>query len=126
VTSDNHGVNKLITIAVEKCDEGKRLDIFLTSDNQIPSRSFAQDLITRKLVKINKKATSKNYQIKEGDKITIQIPPPDVLDVSPESIPIDIIYEDEDLIVVSKPAGMVVHPSHGLSVLSPALSLFHP
>jgi len=113
VTSNNHGENKLITIAVGKCDEGKRLDVYLTSDDQIPSRSFAQDLITRKLVKINEKNTSKNYQIKEGDKITIQIHPPDVLDVSPESIPIDIIYEDEDLIVVSKPAGMVVHPSHG-------------
>lgn len=113
MVSDNQGENKLKKIIVEKCDEGKRLDVYLASNDQIPSRSFAQDLIIGQLVKINGKTSSKNYQLKEGDKITIQIPPPTVLDISPECIPVDIVYEDEDLIVVSKPAGMVVHPSHG-------------
>jgi len=113
VTNNDPGENKSINMIVKKSDEGKRLDVYLASDDRIQSRSIAQDLIARQMVEINKKTTSKNHHVKEGDKIVVRIPPPDIMDVSPEPIPIDVYYEDEDLMVVSKPAGMVVHPSHG-------------
>lgn len=113
MTNNDPGENKSINMIVKKSDEGKRLDVYLASDDRIQSRSIAQDLIARQMVEINKKTTSKNHHVKEGDKIVVRIPPPDIMDVSPEPIPIDVYYEDEDLMVVSKPAGMVVHPSHG-------------
>lgn len=100
-------------LIVQKVDDGKRLDVFLAKDTHIPSRSFAQNLISLGLVQVEGRVVTKHYHVKEGEKIVLQIPPPKDLEVSPEPIKLDIHYEDEDLIVLSKPAGMVVHPAHG-------------
>lgn len=118
-----------LVVPLEK--QGQRLDIFLASHPKIPSRNFAQHLITHGLVKIDGKVVHKHHKIQGGEKIEVLIPPPTELELVPEEIPLKIIYEDDDLIVVSKPTGMVVHPSmghdkgtlvHALLARSPLLS----
>lgn len=103
--------------------KGERLDIFLAGHPKIPSRSFAQHLIARGLVKVDGRLVHKHHRILPGEKVEIVMPPPEELELVPEEIPLKIVYEDNDLIVVSKPAGMVVHPSagHGRGTLVHAL-----
>jgi len=104
---------KKITLEIEDNDEGKRLDSFLAHQKVVPSRSFAQRLISEGFVKIDGKPTTKNHRLKKDETVFIEIPPPKPSLVIPENIPLNIIYEDEDLIVLSKPVGLVVHPSYG-------------
>ncbi|HDP69406.1 MAG TPA: RluA family pseudouridine synthase [Actinobacteria bacterium] len=94
-------------------DEGKRLDSFLALYEAIPSRSFAQNLIQKGFVKVNDKLTSKNHRLNKGEIVSFEIPPPELSSMVPEKISLNIKYEDKDIIVISKPAGLVVHPSHG-------------
>ena len=75
--------------------------------------SHAQKLIANGDVVVNDEAVSKNYKCKSGDIIKVTIPEPVLLDIKPENIPLDIVYEDDDLLVVNKPKGMVVHPAPG-------------
>ncbi|HEY3374336.1 MAG TPA: RluA family pseudouridine synthase [Candidatus Aquicultor sp.] len=96
-------------------DAGERLDVFLSKNPDITSRSFAQTLIDRGLVLVDGKHLAKNYRVQNGQIIDVTIPPPELTEIQPENIPLDIKYEDNDLIVLSKPAGMVVHPAHGHS-----------
>lgn len=104
---------KTLTRRVESEDSGVRLDVFLAREEVIPSRSFAQKLIDEGLVAVGGRPTDKHHKLKEGEVVVCAIPPPSELFVEPESIPLDIRYEDEDLLVVMKPAGMVVHPARG-------------
>ncbi len=93
-----------------------RLDLWLTEQLPDFSRSRWQKLISQKHIQIqNRVCTDKQYRLKPGDRVCVSIPPPDSLDLIPESIPLDILYEDEYLLIVNKPAGMVVHPSAGHS-----------
>lgn len=92
--------------------KGARLDIFVSETAEI-TRSAAQKLIEDGNVTVNGKTTAKNYKLREGDNIEIEIPEAEMLSVEPEDIPLDILYEDEDVIVVNKPQGMVVHPAVG-------------
>lgn len=100
-----------MTIGAE--DAGERLDLFLSKRSDIPSRSFAQHLISRDLVCVDGRVVGKNYHLKKGEIVSFKIPPPEEISLVPEDIPLDILYEDDDVIVLSKPAGMVVHPAHG-------------
>mgnify|MGYP000964890012 CR=1 FL=1 len=100
-----------ITLIAE--DEGLRLDTWLTDKLKDYSRSYIQKLMEDELVLVNGKARKANYRIKTGDEIHVSIPEPEKLDVKPEKIELEILYEDEDLIVVNKPKGMVVHPAAG-------------
>ncbi|MEW6188871.1 MAG: RluA family pseudouridine synthase [Actinomycetota bacterium] len=100
-------------IVVKASDVGQRLDAFLAKRRKIPSRSFAQNLISQGLVQVNGKIMTKHHRLKKGETISLTIPPPDEPKILPELIPLNIIYEDEDIIVLSKPAGMVVHPAYG-------------
>lgn len=104
----------------------QRLDIFLTSKFENFSRSYIQTLIKNNLVSVNDKNAKSNYILKPNDNIKIKIPKPQNLSVSAENIPIDIIYEDNEIIIVNKKQGMVVHPGAGnfSSTLVNAL-LFH-
>lgn len=104
---------KVKHLTVGEADAGSRLDVFLAHHAQLPSRTFAQTLILGGLVQVKGKVVSKNYHVKEGDTIVLQIPPPEVSEVSPEPITLNVLFEDDDLIVLSKPTGMVVHPAHG-------------
>ncbi len=92
---------------------GKRLDAYLAAAIPDLSRNYAEMLIGDNRVTVNGKETLKKYKVKEGDRIVIDYPEPRRIDVTPENIPLDIVYEDQDVIVVNKPRGMVVHPSAG-------------
>lgn len=95
-------------------EEGKRIDQFLARRDLEISRSQVQKLITGGNVTINgKPALKANFRVKAGDRINILIPEPRKLEIRPEPIPLSVIYEDRDLIVVNKPKGMVVHPAAG-------------
>ncbi|WP_132243022.1 RluA family pseudouridine synthase [Marinisporobacter balticus] len=95
-------------------DEEKRLDLYLSDALADMSRSFIQKLIEKGKIKINGKPIKiKKHKIKANDVIEIEIPEPERLKIEAENIPVEIIYEDDDLLVVNKPQGMVVHPAPG-------------
>ncbi|NPA12915.1 MAG: RluA family pseudouridine synthase [Aquificae bacterium] len=103
-----------LTFKVSEEEAGKRLDQFLAKVYPEFSRSFHQKIIKDGFVKVDEKTVKKpSAKIKEGWNITLTIPPPPQIEVEAENIPLDIHYEDEDLAVVYKPPGMVVHPSVG-------------
>ena len=94
--------------------QGTRLDLVLSAGLEDYSRSFIQKLFEKGGVSVNgKPCTSKKYKCAAGDLVEIVIPEPERLEAAAEDIPIDIVYEDEQLLVVDKPAGMVVHPAPG-------------
>src|SRR5690606_11564893 len=90
-----------------------RIDKLLADINPEQSRSQVQGWITKGLVKVNNEIIKANYKCQVGDIITWNTPEIETLDIEPENIPLDIVYEDQDLLVVNKPKGMVVHPSAG-------------
>jgi 23S rRNA pseudouridine1911/1915/1917 synthase len=91
-----------------------RLDVWLTEQLPDFSRSRWQKLIAQGQVLVaNRVCTDKKYRLKSGERVCISVPPPDPIDLVPESIPLDLLYEDKHLLIVNKPAGMVVHPSAG-------------
>lgn len=91
---------------------GTRLDVYVSAAEGI-SRSAAQELIASGHVRVNGLINSKNYKLREGDVVETVLPPPEPIEAVPQDIPIDIVYEDEHLLVVNKPQGMVVHPAPG-------------
>ncbi len=94
--------------------EGTRIDLALSLAYEEKSRSFFQKLLETGNININgQPADSKKYKVKSGDVICVMMPEPKLLSVEPENIPLDIYYEDQDVLVVNKPKGMVVHPANG-------------
>ncbi len=98
---------------VEIEHEGERLDKYLNLIFEEKSRSFFQKLIKEGQVLVNDTAQKANYRLKVEDIVTMTIPDAVETPIVPENIPLDILYEDEDVLVVNKPKGMVVHPSAG-------------
>jgi 23S rRNA pseudouridine1911/1915/1917 synthase len=92
---------------------GQRLDHFLTGQEPFLSRSQVQRLMVKGLVLVNARQARPSLRLRAGDLIRMTVPPPEEVTLAPEAIPLDIVYEDEDLLVVNKPAGMVVHPAAG-------------
>ena len=92
---------------------GPRLDRYLTEVGGDLSRSRIQHLVVNGLVTVNEGVARAGYKVRPGDRIVVQLPPPAPLDLAPESIPLTVVYEDEDLAVIDKPAGLVVHPGPG-------------
>ena len=92
---------------------GMRLDVFLAGTALGLTRSHARKLIDDGLVIVSGKARKANYRLRPGDIIDVTVPEPEETQALPEDIPIDVLYEDDDLVVVNKPAGMVVHPAAG-------------
>ena len=99
--------------SVEEELSGERIDKVVTLKCELNSRSAAQRILDDGGVFVNGKAVSKNYKVKANDKITVKIPEAKELEVKAENIPLDIRYEDSDLLVVNKPKDMVVHPAAG-------------
>ena len=96
-------------------ENGVRADQFLSQSLDNLTRSAAQKLLEAGHVLRGGKALKKNDKLKEGDEITVLIPDPTEVEILPQDIPLDVVYEDEDVIVVNKPVGMVVHPAPGHS-----------
>ena len=101
-------------LIIEKIHEGTRIDSVLSLLLEGTSRNYISKIIEQGGLKVNgKEELSKKYKVKEGDSIELEIPEPEVLSIEAEDIPLDIVYEDDDLMVVNKPRGMVVHPAVG-------------
>ncbi|HWP96156.1 MAG TPA: RluA family pseudouridine synthase [Syntrophomonadaceae bacterium] len=98
---------------VEEEMEGERLDAFLAEQVEALSRTLVQILIRDAKVTVNGSARKSSYHVQAGDEIYIVIPDLQKVEIVPQDLPLEIIYEDSDLVVVNKPRGMVVHPAHG-------------
>lgn len=101
------------TFVVENEDTGKRLDVFISQKLQDLTRSYINKLISENEIKVNNAIKKSGYKLKLNDRIDINIPAPKVLSTEAEDLPIDIIYEDDDLAIVNKAKGMVTHPAVG-------------
>lgn len=98
-------------IFVDENDENKRLDSFLSEITPDVSRSKIQSLIKNGGVKLNDEAKKPSYQLKENDKIEFELPQDEEIKIEPQNIPLEIVYEDENILVVNKPSGMLTHPT---------------
>mgnify|MGYP001588395973 FL=1 len=98
---------------VEENSVGMRLDVFIANEFEDKSRSYIQGIIEKENVTVNGKCRKSNFKLKLNDTIDLSIPDPIELNVKAEDIPLDIIYEDSDVIVINKPQDMVVHPAPG-------------
>lgn len=96
---------------IEENDENKRLDTFLAEITQNLSRSKIQNLIKTQAVTVNNNCKKPSYQLKENDKIEFELPKNEEITVEPQNIPLKIVYEDENMLVVNKPSGMLTHPT---------------
>ena len=103
----------MLEYIVSKQEARNRLDIYITQKDKEITRTSAQRLIEEENILVNDKKQKASYKVQENDKITIQIPEAKQIELKPQDIPIDVIYEDCDIIVVNKPKGMVVHPANG-------------
>ena len=103
----------VMSLEVSDGDVGERIDKFVTSGADI-SRSLAAKLIESGAVTVGGKSVGKNYKLRAGDVVEIEFPEPVSDEAVAENIPLDVVYEDKDIIVVNKPEGMIVHPATGI------------
>jgi len=110
------GSRLIYELVVAEVEAGERLDRFLVArDLPLASRSQIKRLIERGLCRVNEAAARPAKKLRAGDRVALEVPPPAPGEALPESIPLTVLYEDDALIVVDKPAGMVVHPAAGHS-----------
>jgi len=100
-------------LKIEQGETGQRIDAWAAGRVEGLTRTHAQKLIEEGQITVNGQRVKPSYRLKPGDQVRVVIPPPAALEVKAQAIPLDVIYEDADLLVVNKPAGMVVHPAHG-------------
>ena len=101
-----------LTLRVEAAEAGTRIDKYLSERADL-TRSAAVRLLEEGDVSVGGASVSKNYKVRTGDEIEVHIPEPEPDTALPENIPLDVVYEDADIIVINKPVGMVVHPAAG-------------
>lgn len=106
-------------------EAGKRLDRLLTEHNIGGSRSYVQKLIHGGHVTVNGHSAKPSYPVRAGDRVCVDIPPPQKWTIDPEDLPLDVLFEDEHVLVVNKPPGMVVHPGAGHHSGTLANALLH-
>lgn len=94
---------------------GERLDVFLTKKQPELSRSHVQKLVADGRALVNGTVRKANFKLREGDEVSLVVPEPEAVEIKAEDIPLDVLYEDEDIIVVNKARGMVVHPASGVN-----------
>jgi len=102
---------KVYRLVVEK--PGTRLDKYVSEQSPELSRTQTQKLIADGYIKVNDRVAKAGLKLNAGDRLTITLPPPTPSSLLPEAIPVNILYEDDDLLVVDKPAGLAVHPAPG-------------
>lgn len=106
-------MDKIYNFYVEEQEAGARLDKYLADNVEELTRSAAVALLSEEKISVSGRSVAKNYKIKKDDWIEVRIPEPVEYEAKAENIPLDIVFEDEDLLVVNKPKGMVVHPAAG-------------
>ncbi len=102
----------ILALTVAAAEAGARLDQLLVQRLSF-SRARLQKLLKSGLVEVNGKVLAASYRVRAGDAVTVTVPPPEPSDLLPEPLPLNIVYEDRDLLVVNKPPGLVVHPGAG-------------
>jgi len=112
-TGDDEGTIELIV--PDEVGSKNRLDQYLADKVAALSRARVQKLIEDRAVLVNGEAQRASFRLKSGDKISLSVPPPEVPEAQAENIPLKIIFEDNHLIVIDKPAGMVTHPGAGVT-----------
>lgn len=112
-------------LLIDEEARGKRLDVFLADREKELSRSHIQKLIEGGAVLVNGRAVKANYKLRTGDSVEIHVPEAQAWKILPEAIPLDVLYEDEDIIVINKARGMVVHPAAGVSSGTLVNALLH-
>ena len=108
-------VTGALTIFVGAADHNRRLDAVVASHLPDCSRSLAANLIGNHQILVENQPRKPGYRVKSGEQISIRIPDPEPVEYRPEPIPLDVLYQDNDLVVLNKPAGIVVHPAPGHS-----------
>lgn len=103
----------IATHTVRGDEAGARIDVFVADCGLLPSRALAQKLIERNCVRVNGLTVTKRYKVRPGDRVTVEIPALEPSQLEAEDVTLDVRFEDEHMIVLSKPPGMVVHPSQG-------------
>lgn len=98
---------------VDASGEGRRIDLFLTERVEGQSRSYLQKLVKEGGATVNGAVVKSNYKVKAGDRVLMEVPEPVELAVTARPMELDILYEDQDVILINKPKGMVVHPAAG-------------
>lgn len=98
---------------IEPSDAGERVDKYITLQNEDWSRSQVQAWIKEGRVTVGGEPVKNNYKLQAEDELTLRVPPPREMAILPEPMPLDIVYEDSDVVVVNKPRGLVVHPAPG-------------
>lgn len=106
-------INSPVHITVQADEAGNRIDRFLSQLEEVSSRSYVQNLVDRGCVTVNGKAVKSSYKIVVGDQIQLLLPEVTSSELKPYDFNLDILHEDTDLLVVNKPAGLVVHPAAG-------------
>ena len=109
---NNDAESNALCFEAQAEDKGIRLDQFVATCAEL-TRSAAARLIEEGAVTVNGKTVAKNYKLNKGDAVEVTLPEPEASEALPENIPLDIVFEDDDIIVVNKPIGMVVHPAAG-------------
>ena len=104
---------EILTLQPNKEDAGARIDAWLAARLEDVTRSAAQRLLEEGRVTKDGRALAKNYKLTGGETLEVSLPDPEPVDVAPQEIPLDIVFEDGDVIVVNKPKGLVVHPAPG-------------
>ena len=105
------GIN-LEKYIVEKEEQGERIDSYLAKKNENLSRGAIQRLIKEEKILVNNKKIKASYKVQENDNVTLEEEKPKEIKLEAQDIPVEILYEDNDIIVVNKPKGMVVHPGN--------------
>ena len=106
---------EIIKIVVEETEVGTRIDkLLMTKELGVTSRTQVQNYISEGHLLVNGVAQKANYKVRLNDEIQLTIPDAVDMTILPQDIPLDIVYEDSDVIVINKPTGMIVHPSAGV------------
>jgi 23S rRNA pseudouridine1911/1915/1917 synthase len=105
-------VNKTLVLTVAEPDQTRRLDQFLASRTEFSRARLARWLKDGQ-VQVNEQSRPASYRVRPGDRVSLTVPPPEPSDLTPEALPLDILFEDQDIILVNKPPGLVVHPAPG-------------
>ena len=113
INTDKENLLEDTTFIVDIDDKNTRIDKYLSDELADVSRSRIQKLLDEGMITVNNNKVKSNYKVAADDIINVHIPELVVPEIVPEDIPLDIVYEDDDIIVINKPKGMVVHPAAG-------------
>jgi len=113
VSRADEEAEEIVELRPERADLGKRLDRYVADQLPDLSRGTVQVLIESGRVRVDGQQRKPKFRMTPGEVVSVEIPPPEIDEILPDPIPLTIVYEDADVIVVDKPAGMVVHPAPG-------------